>query len=133
MQARSLLLLTMTLCGCSMSDSIPDWISDAAVGPEPTNYRFLVANTMAGVLTKQSQDRLVEITSPRRVDVARGAMWMVCLKISAYPDGTRAHYAVFIRNERVADWRLSVVTDQCEIQAYTPFDWRTDINNPIFR
>src|SRR3954467_6454658 len=100
MKVRTLWVLTMTLGRCSMSDSIPDWISDGAAGPEPNNYRFLVANTMAGVLTKQSPGRLVEITSPLRVDVAKGAMWRVCLKI---PSGEQAHahYAIFIRNERV--------------------------------
>jgi hypothetical protein len=134
MQVRTLFLLTLTLCGCSTADTIPDWVSDGAVGPEPINYRFAVANTMSAVLTKQSQDRLVEITNPRRVDIAKGAMWMVCMKISTYPDGqARAHYAIFSRNEKVTDWRLSVGVDQCEIQTYRPFDWRTDVNNPIFR
>src|SRR3954454_202855 len=114
MQARSLLLLTLMLCGCSMSDSIPDWISDGTAGPEPTNYRFLVANSMGGVLIKQPQGGLVEITSPRRADIPQGALWMVCVKIPTSPDEGRVHYAVFIRNERVADWRRSLGIDQCE-------------------
>src|SRR3954471_2694143 len=131
MHARAHLLLALVLGGCSMAGSLPDWISDDAAGPEPTNYRFIVANGFSAVIVRETQSRVLEITNPRRVDVAKGATWMVCVKILTYPARqARAHYAVFIRNEKVIDYRISIGTDQCEIQSYAPFEWSVDIDNP---
>jgi hypothetical protein len=83
MHVRALLLLAMTLGGCSMS-GIPDWISEDAAGPEPTNYRFIVANALVNgvsgvsavsgvraIIGRSNVESLVlEISNPRRVDVA---------------------------------------------------------------
>src|SRR3954451_10209820 len=125
MHAVALLLLALLLGGCSMSGAIPDWISDDAAGPEPTNYRFIVANGLSAILgSKDTGVRLLEISNPRRVDGAKGATWMVCVKSLSYPARQpRAYYAVFIQQQKIVDSRISVGTDQCQSESYTPFEW----------
>ena len=138
MHARALLLLALTLGGCSMS-VIPDWISEDAAGPEPTNYRFVVANGLvtgvsgvSAIIGRSDAASLVlEISTPRRVDVAKGATWMVCVRTLSYPARQpRSYHSVFIRHERIIDSRISVGVDQCERETYTPFEWSVDVNNP---
>ena len=135
MHARALLLLALTLGGCSMSGSIPDWISDDAAGPEPTNYRFIIANALGTILgTKDTSVRLLEITHPRRVDTAKGATWIVCVRSLSYPARQpRTYYSVFIQREKIIISRISVGIDQCQSEPYTPFEWSVDVDNPTFR
>ena len=134
MHARAL-LLALTLGGCSVSGLIPDWLSDDTAGPEPANYRFVVANGLSSIMgTTDSELRLLEISSPRRVDGAKGATWLVCVKALRYPSQLpRAYYSVFFQRDKITQSRISVGIDQCESQPYTPFEWRSDLNNPIFR
>ena len=47
---RALSLLALMVGGCSMSGALPDWISEDAAGPEPTDYRFIVANGLSAIL-----------------------------------------------------------------------------------
>src|SRR6185436_3957697 len=107
MHARVLLPLALMLGACSMSGSIPDWISDDAAGPEPTNYRFIVANGLGGILgARNAGMRLLEISNPRRIDVVKGAMWMVCVRSLSFPERQpRAYYSVFIRREKIVESR----------------------------
>ena len=135
MHARALLLLALMLGGCSMSGSIPDWISDDAAGPEPTNYRFIVANGLSTILgARDTGVRLLEISNPRRVDIAKGATWMVCVRSLSYPARLpRTYYSVFIQREKIINSRISVGIDQCESEPYTAFEWSVDIDNPTFR
>jgi hypothetical protein len=135
MHARALLLLSLMLGGCSMSGSIPDWVSDDAAGPEPTNYRFIVANGLSTILgARDTGVRLLEISNPRRVDVVKGATWMVCVRSLSYPARQpRAYYSVFIQREKIVDSRMSVGTDQCESEPYAPFEWSVDVDNPTLR
>src|SRR6185369_12979447 len=116
MHARALLLLALTLSGCSMSGSIPDWISDEAAGPEPMNYRFIVANGLSTILgARDTGVRLLEISNPRRVDVVKGATWMVCVRSLSYPERQpRTYYSVFIQREKIVISRISVGIDQCQ-------------------
>jgi hypothetical protein len=135
MYARALLLFAMSLGGCSMSGAIPDWISEDAAGPEPTNYRFIVANGLDAIIgTRDVAGRLLEISVPRRVDVAKGATWMVCVRSLSYPARQpRAYYSVFIQREKIVISRMSVGTDQCQSESYTPFEWSVDSANPTLR
>ena len=158
MRTRALLLLVLTLGGCAMPDSVPDWMSDDAAGPEPTNYRFIIANGLLanGVSTPSGPSGTVgpsgpvgliaivgsrslaasvlEISNPRRVDTAKGATWMVCIKTLSYPARQlRTYHSVFIRRERIIDYRVSVGVDQCERETYTPFEWSVDKDNPTSR
>jgi hypothetical protein len=135
MYVRVLLLLVLTVGGCSVSGMIPDWLSDDVAGPEPINYRFIVANGLGGIMGgKDAESRFLEISSPRRADMTKGATWMVCVKVLSYPSqSTRAYYAVFIQRDKIVESRTSLAIDLCESQSFTPFDWKSDVDKPIIR
>jgi len=149
MRACAFLLLFLTLGGCSLSNSFPDQVSNEVDGP-PVNYRYTIANELPAIMgAKEPNSRFLEITPPRLVDKAkgaiwmvgikpsrfaatRGAIWMVCVKALRYPSRTpQAYYAVFIQNDKMLSSRLSVVLDQCESQTYSPFEWTVDVDNPV--
>jgi hypothetical protein len=117
-----LLLLSLTLGSCSMSGFLPDWMSDDVAGPEPPSYRFLVAIKLKEIVGNTSTVGALEISAPTRVNSLRGASWMVCIKAQNAPLLPR-FYAVFFQRAQIADSRLSVLIDQCELQTYKPFDW----------
>ena len=125
------MLLVLSLGGCSVSGLLPDWTSPEVAGPEPA-YRFIVANGLAGIVGNPGSAGTFEISGLRRVDSLKGASWLACIKAQNFPQRPR-HYAVFLQRERIVDSRLSVVTDQCEIQTYLPFDWVADANAPPVR
>jgi hypothetical protein len=134
MRACASLLIFLVLGSCSVADLFPDRVSDDEAGPQPTNYRFIIANGLSGIIGSKddASSRLLEITTPRRVEATRGAIWLVCLKALRFPSRTpRAYYAVFIQRSRIIESRLSVVLDQCENQPYSPFEWSVDLNNPV--
>src|SRR6185312_4937608 len=121
--------LGLNLGGCAVSALFPDRVSDDSAGPEPVNYRFLVANALGGIIGNKDDptSRLLEISSPRRVDAPRGATWMLCVKALRYPSRTtRGYYAVFIQRDKIVESRISVVLDQCETEPYSPFEWSVD-------
>lgn len=140
MHARALLLIAITLGGCSFSD-MSDWASEEAAGPEPINYRFVVANGLGAIVGGKEMQaernmgtRILEISSPRRIDSFQGAVWMVCVRSLSYPARQpRGYYSVFIQREKIVSSRVAVGIDQCEREPYTPFNWSFDINNPIFQ
>ena len=44
------LLLALTLAGCSVTGGVVDWMSDDSAGPEPINYRYVVATSLDGIM-----------------------------------------------------------------------------------
>ena len=38
-----------------------------------------------------------------------------------------------VQRDQMVDSRLSVLIDQCELQSYSAFDWKTEANNPPAR
>lgn len=126
------MLLVLILGACSISGLLPDWTSEDVAGPEPA-YRFIVANAVSvgakGIVGDPTRAGTLEISSARRIDSHRGASWLVCLKAQHFPLLPR-YYAVFFQREQIVDSRLSVLIDQCELQAYSPFDWAADANKP---
>jgi len=135
MWVRALLLLILTLGGCAVSDSLPDWMSDEAAGPEPLNYRFIVANALGSIVGGKGVDnRILEISSPRRVDTVKGATWMVCINALRYPSmQSRSYFAVFIQREKIVQSRVSVEIDRCESLTFSPFDWKLDADRPLIQ
>jgi len=129
MRACASLLLGLLLGGCAVSGVLPDWMSEDAAGPEPVNYRFIVANNVGAVIGGKENplNWRFEIATPHRVDGPRGATWMVCL-LYLRPQSTtpRGYYAIFIQKNRILESRLSVVLDHCETEVFTPFDWRAE-------
>jgi hypothetical protein len=124
-RALTFLLLILTLGACSVSALLPDWMSDDVAGPEPPSYRFLVAIKLKEIVGNLSKIGSLEISIPTRVNALRGASWMVCIKAANGPLLPR-YYAIFFQRAQIADSRLSVLIDQCEVQTYTPFDWAAE-------
>ena len=59
----------------------------------------------------------------RPVDHLKGPAWVTCLKVVVR--GTPQHYAVFIQDDKVIDWRGGIVIDQCHKETYTPLETAT--------
>jgi hypothetical protein len=135
MRAPALLLMFLALGGCAVPDSILEGVTDSAAGPEPVNYRFIVANGLNSIIGPRNiENRLLEISAPRRIDAVKGAVWVVCVKALRYPSRLpRGYYAVFIQREKIVDSRISVGLDQCEAQPYSPFEWSVDMDHPVFQ
>jgi hypothetical protein len=125
------MLVVLTLGACSISGLLPDWTSPEVAGPEPA-YRFVIANGLAGIVGSPSGAGTLEISALRRVDSLKGSSWLACIKVQNFPQLPR-YYAVYIQKDRVVDSRLSVLIDQCELQAYSSFDWMADANAPPVR
>jgi hypothetical protein len=123
------MLLLLTLGACSISGLLPDWTSADVAGPEPTSYRFIIANRLKAIVGDPSRAGTQEISAPRRHESLKGASWLVCLKAQNFPLLPR-YYAVFMQRNEIVDSRISVVIDQCELQSFAPFDWAADANNP---
>jgi hypothetical protein len=133
MQARALFLLTLALGGCSASGVVTDWISDDAAGAEPINYRYTVARQLDGIIGAGERNvSELELTTPRRVDVVKGAAWLVCLKArrttSRRPP---SYFGIVIQREKIVESRLAVGTDMCGSQPYLPFDWRVETDRSV--
>src|SRR5947199_7451323 len=104
MRACASLLLLLLLGGCAVSGLFPDWVSEDAAGPQPLNFRFIIANGRGTILGSDEPNRLLEISTPQRVDAIRGPAWMVCLKVLRNPERTpRAYYAVFIQRDKIVE------------------------------
>ena len=129
-RALSLLpVLALALGGCSVSGLLPNWTSEDVAGPEPTFYRFIIANRLKTIVGDPENAGRLEIAGPRRIDALKGASWVVCLKAQKFPLPPR-YYAIFIQRNQVVDSRLSVLIDHCELQSFSAFDFTFDANNP---
>jgi hypothetical protein len=129
MLARTLtMLLVLPLSACAMSGFLPDWLSEDVAGPEPA-YRFIIANRLKSIIGDPDRAGTLAISVPRRVTSLKGASWLTCIRVHKFPLLPR-YYAVFIQRDQIVDSRLSVLIDQCELQAFKPFDWAADANNP---
>jgi hypothetical protein len=132
MLARALAIVSgLMLGGCALSGLLPDWTSTDVAGPEPA-YRFMIANKLREILGDPAPTDTLQISTATRIDSLKGASWRVCLKAQKFPLLPR-FYAVFFQRGQMVDSRLSVLIDQCEIQSYSAYDWRTDMNNPEAR
>ena len=132
MLARALAIVSgLMLGGCSLSGLLPDWTSTDVAGPEPA-YRFMIANKLKDILGDPAPTDTLQISTATRIDSLKGASWRVCLKAQKFPLLPR-YYAVFFQRGQMVDSRLSVLIDQCEIQSYSAYDWKADMNDPSVR
>jgi hypothetical protein len=128
-------LWPLLLAGCSVTGGVVDWMSDDSAGSEPINYRYVAATSLDSIMGAGERDlRMLEISSPRRVDVTKGAAWLVCVK--SLRNSSRlppAYYAIVIQREKIAESRIAVGTDGCEAQLYRPFDWKLEMTRPVLQ
>ena len=114
--------IVLSFAGCSVLDlslsSHPDADQAAHLAPA---YRRIIATQIEKVVGPPGQAGVMQISGIRRVQSLTGPAWLVCLKINAYAQPR--YYAVFIEEERIKDSHMAVAIDQCEQQAYDPYDW----------
>ena len=115
------LVLAVTLGGCSASEIVQNWTSTPAVADlSQPDYRRIIGDNIQGMFPKKDLLFDMEISGIRPVDHLRGPAWIVCLKLDAH--GTAQQYAIFIQGDKVIDSRLGIVIDHCHKEAYTPFE-----------
>jgi hypothetical protein len=132
MLVRALAIASMLILGgCALSGLLPDWTSSDVAGAEPA-YRFLIANKLKEVLGDATPTDTLQISKADRIESLKGASWRVCVKAQKFLLPPR-YYAVFFQRDQMVDSRLSVLIDQCELQSYSAFDWKTEMNNPLAR
>jgi hypothetical protein len=113
----ALLLVAAILTGCSGFASPTEEVP--TVGPEPS-YRTLIATKLRSSFKNYASYNSFEIGEPRWVHTVQGHIWLSCVR---FQDRDRLRtYAVFFKANAVTDSRFAVQTDECETQAYAPFD-----------
>ncbi len=120
--------LLALLTGCAMLDLLPELKNDDPAGPEPS-YRSIIALRMDQILGTAAPTEALLISGVQRVDSMKGPAWLACLRATG--NLLPRHYAIFIQRGRMVASRLSVLIDQCEMQAYMPFDWRAEAVAPV--
>jgi hypothetical protein len=93
-----------------------------APSAEPS-YASLAAKYLQSMLKDQASYDGFEIAGPRWVHSIKGWNWLTCVHFR--DRGHPRTYVLFIQDNAVIDSRYGVETDDCERQAYTPFDLMT--------
>jgi len=116
--AQAALLLALTLLpACSEIALPPEEAPATGVNPAHTK---LVADHIRATFKDYASYEAYEISGPRWVHGLRGWSWLTCVRFQ--DRGRYRTYTVFSKDGAVVDSRYSVRTDECEIQAYAPFD-----------
>ncbi len=104
--------LGLLLCGCSITDNIfPD--------PEPERADF--QDTVAQIRKIFPDLKLPgnpEISDVHRNRSSSLGDWALCLRNDIADK--RQYYTMFFRNKKITDYRLSVLSDGCESEAFAP-------------
>jgi hypothetical protein len=107
----------IVLAGCS---AVP--LMDSAQTAAPPQYGAIVADALRK-FTGYAAYSNFEISGPRWVHATTGWSWLVCVR---YNDGGHPRfYSFFIDGNKVVNQRYDIVTDQCGLQPYVPFDATT--------
>jgi hypothetical protein len=108
--------LGLVLCGCSIPDNLfPD--------PEPVHADF--DDTVAQIRKIFPDLKLPgnpEISDVHRNRSASLGDWALCLRNDIVDK--RQYYTMFFRNKKITDYRLSVLSDGCEAEAFAPLPQR---------
>ena len=79
------LLLAVTLGGCSASEIVQNWTSPPTVADlSQPDYRRIIGDNIQGMFPKKDLLFDMEISGIRPVDHLRGPAWIVCLKLDAH-------------------------------------------------
>jgi hypothetical protein len=107
-----------SLAGCSGFAAPNDEVPPSA--PDPS-FREVIAGYLKSVLKNYSTYQSFEISDPRWVHSMKGWNWLTCVR---FQDRGRVRtYAVFLNNNnKVADDRFAVQTDNCDAQTYYVFE-----------
>jgi hypothetical protein len=90
--------------------------------PTPPQYGTIVSDALKKFSGYASYSNF-EISGPRWIHTTTGWNWLVCVH---YNDGGRPRfYSFFFENNKIVNQRYDIVTDQCGLQQYVPFDAST--------
>jgi hypothetical protein len=112
--------LAILLGGCSASELVQNLNAPPVADLSQPNYRRVVAANITTVFPKLTEFGDLEISGIRPVDHLKGRAWLTCLRLDAR--GNPQHYAIFIQNDKIIDFRGGIVIDQCHKETYTPFE-----------
>jgi hypothetical protein len=121
------LLLAVSLLPACSNVALPQEDMPAS-GADPT-YTKLVANHIRTTFKAYTAYEAYEISGPRWVHAIRGWSWLACVRFQDH--GRQRTYAMFIKNGAVVDSRYAVRTDDCDLQAYAPFDPSSGAMQPM--
>jgi hypothetical protein len=111
------LALSAALSGCA---GLAAGNAEMALSSPDPSYREVVAAHLKRVLKNYASYDDFEISDPRWVHSIKGWTWLTCVR---YRDQGRVHsYAVFLDGNKVVDDRVAVLSDDCGLQAYSPFE-----------
>jgi len=114
-------LAALPLAGCSLGltdlPAIPHHVDDDP--PLARTYRSNLASALqkpGAIFQKPDRAGPFEISEPRHTLHLTGRAWLVCLKTEAWRQPVT--YALFMKGNRVVDYRAAVWTDRCDEQTY---------------
>jgi hypothetical protein len=130
-------MLAVVLSNCSASEIIQDWTLAPAPDLSQPDYRRIVGKCIHTILPNSGIE--MEISDVRRFHHYKGPAWLTCLKFDA---GENIQYqlqqrknirylAIFIQNNKIIEWRTSLVIDQCHNASYTPFEIPIPAEKPV--
>ena len=107
-------VLSLGLSACSWLDS-PRLVGagPASSAPEPKAIELAVDSVMRS--TKLAGDPQVSMV--RRANITALADWIVCLRGNT---SVFQPYALFFRGDKLVDYRLAVLADDCGLESYMP-------------
>jgi hypothetical protein len=127
-RAASALTFAVILGGCSASELVQNWTAPPASDLPQTNFRRVIADNINTMFPNQQSLGDLEISGARLVDHLQGPAWLACLKVDA--GGNPQHYAIFVQGDKILDWRIGIVIDQCHRQTYSKFEIPTAAKQP---
>jgi hypothetical protein len=113
----ALFAASILFAGCS---AVP--LQNSAEPANPPPYGTLVADALKKFKDYMNYSNF-QISTARWVHAPTGWNWLVCVR---YNDGGHERlYSFFIDSNAVVNQRYDIVTDQCAMQQYVPFDATT--------
>jgi hypothetical protein len=109
-------VVAAVLGGCSSTFfSLPD--TPTSLDPGPADYQALVAKNLLELKDRTSLGSL-EISPLRQTRLAQSGDWFACVRTTVQEQLT--HFAFFIREGRVIEWRQAVLVDGCAQEQFQP-------------
>ena len=109
------ILLTLLLTACSSVNTT----EQAYVRPSPPTEKAIGA-AVAELAKEAKLVTPLEISALRPNDHGPGSFFVCVREVNPPPDKTRRTYSAFLDNDAYKGSRLSVITEQCELQTYSP-------------
>jgi hypothetical protein len=105
------------LAGCSGLAATNEEVQPTA--PDPS-FREVIAGHLKKTFKNYASYDSFEISDPRWVHSIKGWNWLTCVRFQDH--GHLRIYALFLNADKIVDDRYAVQTDNCDTQAYFPFE-----------